>query len=100
MTGEYFCSQPNNECLYPVPALGLDERIVFKWFQECQSQWNSVGTMSYERRTGIPFSDAKIAAETLGVRFNTQRLRQFLSCVNAIVSDDIQSIKIASKKNP
>jgi len=97
-TGKFQCSQQFGKCLYPVPDLTLEEKVVLELLRICRHQFQRVGQMSYERRTGIPFSAVEDAARSFGVRLNPKRIRLFLSCVDALVSDDITSIKEANPK--
>lgn len=92
-TGKYECGELNKACVYPMPYLTLEETIVLEWFKICQSQWTrtTVG-MEMNRRTGIPFSDALIAANSLGLRLNSRKWKLFRECIDTIVSDDIKTI--------
>jgi hypothetical protein len=97
-TGKFQCSQAFGQCLYPVPELTLEQKLVLELLRICRHQFNRVGTFSSERRIGIPFSAVKDAAQFFGVRLNPKRLKLFLSCVDALVSDDIVAIREANPK--
>lgn len=97
-TGKFQCSQAFGKCLYPVPELTLEQKLILELIRLCRHQWNRVGTFSHERRVGIPFSAVKDAAELFGVRLSPKRLKLILSCVDAIVSDDINTINESNSK--
>jgi hypothetical protein len=96
-TGNFLCSQASGECLYPVPKLNLESRIVIELLKTLRNQFNHVGTFSGEYRTGIPFSDVKIAAEFIGVRLNRKRINILQACVTAIKNDDITALNEKAK---
>jgi hypothetical protein len=91
-TGKFQCSQESGICLYPVPKLSLEDQLILQLMNILDDQWRRVGTFSYDRRTGIPFSDVAVAAQLIGLKLNARRLKKIKACVRAIVNDDIQAI--------
>jgi hypothetical protein len=62
----------------------------------CNNQWTRVAGMSSERRTGIPFTDVKTAAQLIGLKLSPKRFRLFTKAVEIIVNEEIRELNDAA----